>query len=72
VLLGGKSMLSQFVVKFVSLSVAFTDNPSDGVFDAQWGMLRVTGSWNSSPTGPHITSGDNIFSPEKESKIEVN
>ena len=60
---GGRSMLSQLVVRFFSLSVAFTDKPSEGMFDAQWGMLRVTGSMNSSPTGPHITNGLSIFSP---------
>lgn len=63
---GGRSMLSQFVVRFFSLSVAFTDNPSEGVLDAQCGMFNVTGSMNSSPTGPHITSGDSIFSPVHE------
>lgn len=64
-------MLSQLVVRFCSLSVALTDSPSDGVLDAQWGMLSVTGSMNSSPTGPHITSGDNIFSPDK-GKVQFN
>lgn len=59
-------MLSQFVVRFFSLSVALTDKPSDGVLDAQCGMLSVTGSRNSSPTGPHITNGLSIFSPVEE------
>lgn len=58
-------MLSQLVVRFCSLSVALTESPSDGVFDAQCGIFRVTGSMNSSPTGPHITSGDSIFSPSR-------
>lgn len=64
-------MLSQLVVRFCSLSVAFTDNPNDGVFDAQWGMFKVTGSRNSSPTGPHITNGESIFSPSENEDLLV-
>lgn len=59
----GSSMLSKLVVKFFSLSVAFSDKPNDAVRLAQCGMFSVTGTRNSRPCGPHITNGDSIVSP---------
>lgn len=56
-------MLSQLVVKFFSLSVAFNDRPNDVVRLAQCGILSVTGTRNSRPCGPHITNGESIVSP---------
>lgn len=61
---GGRSILSQLVCRFFSLSVALRARPSDGVLDAQCGMLRVTGSRNSNPTGPHSTIGERTCSPK--------
>lgn len=61
-------MLSQSVRRFFSESVALRETPREGVAPAQWGILKITGTWNSSPCGPHITRGDNIASPDKEVK----
>lgn len=59
----GKSILSHSVCIFFSLSVAFSAKPNDVVRPAQCGILRVTGTKNSRPCGPHITRGESIVSP---------
>lgn len=45
----GKSILSQLVCKFFSLSVALSASPRDGVRPAQCGIFKVTGTKNSKP-----------------------
>lgn len=64
VVVAGRCIWSQSVLRCASVSVALMVRPRDGTALAQCGNRRVTGLRNTRPWGPHITSGDSIASPK--------
>lgn len=66
VVVAGRRIWSQSVLRCASVSVALIVNPKEGTALAQCGRRSVTGFKKTKPCGPHITSGDSIASPVTE------